>query len=237
MGSVTLSAEQVSAGYARKRVVNDVSFDVAPGEITGIIGANGAGKTTLLRALAGRLPLLSGSVRLDGQVISRRHVRSNILDGLVYVPQGGPTFPDLSVRENLHVAAFGARTSVTRDVLDEIATLFPVLEERQNQRAGALSGGERGMLALARALIARPRMLLLDEPSIGLAPAIVGVVADAISRIHRERGVGILLVEQNLGIVESLASRVHVMRNGSLWAMDVEPTDLHSERVRAAYLT
>lgn len=232
-----LEVRGLCAGYGRKQVLFDVDLDVEAGSVVAVVGANGAGKSTLLRSIAGVQRAQRGHVRLGGKDIAHHDPRRNILDGLVLVPQGGRSFADMTVRENLELGAFGSGSRLDGTTLREVYELFPVLESRAAQRAGSLSGGERGMLAIGRALVARPRFLLLDEPSIGLAPALVTAVMDAVVAINRDRGTTILLVEQNLAAVLRAAHRANVMKNGTMAMRDLVPSQLaDDEGARRAFL-
>lgn len=206
-----LELREISAGYGPVQVLRDLSLTVAPGEILCLLGRNGAGKTTTMKAAMGLLPLISGSVWLDGQQISTLPPHRVPQAGLGYVPQGRRLFTGLSVAQNLEIG-LRARGS-GRHVQDEVLTLFPRLRERLSQRAETLSGGEQQMLAMARALCIEPKALLLDEPTEGLQPSMIGAIRQVIARL-REAGVAILLVEQRVDAVLSVADRVAFIENG-----------------------
>jgi ABC-type branched-subunit amino acid transport system ATPase component len=210
-----LSIDSVVTGYGKKQVVNGVSIEVAPGEIVALIGHNGAGKSTLLKALFGLLPVWKGEVAFNGNDLKAAKPRELLRAGIAYVPQGNRVFTDLSVRENLEM---GGVTLPNKTQLEEgmerVFTLFPALRGQLQQRAGTLSGGEKQMLALANALILSPRLLLLDEPSLGLAPALVREALAHIQQINRDSGVTVLIVEQKVREVLKIAHRVYVLRNG-----------------------
>ncbi len=210
-----LRVEQLSSGYHRVPVLNGVSFYVREGEMVAIIGPNGAGKTTLLKTISGLLQPTSGQIFFHGQEISGQppHTISRI--GIAHVPEGGRLFPNMSVMENLMMGAYGNRDVLKTGVLDELFELFPRLKERRHQLARTLSGGERQMLAIARGMASRPRLLMLDEPSLGLAPILVEAIYDRL-RVLRERGLTILLVEQNIHHALSLADRGYVLENGRI---------------------
>lgn len=210
-----LHVEQLSSGYHRVPVLNEVSLHVREGEMVAVIGPNGAGKTTLLKTISGLIPPTSGRIFFNGQEISGQppHVINRM--GIAHVPEGGRLFPNMSVMENLLMGAYGHRDVLKTGVLDELFELFPRLKERRLQLARTLSGGERQMLAIARGMASRPRLLMLDEPSLGLAPVLVEAIYDRL-RVLRERGLTILLVEQNVHHALSLADRGYVLENGRI---------------------
>jgi branched-chain amino acid transport system ATP-binding protein len=234
-----LRLRSVHAGYGNVEVLHGVSLHVERGEIVTIVGANGAGKSTLLNAIAGVVRPSEGTVTFETRDISRRAPESVVAAGCVLVPEGRQIFPDLSVHENLLLGGYlrwrrhGKRAAPAE--IDEICRLFPILAKRRGQHAGTLSGGEQQMLALGRALMARPRLLMLDEPSIGLAPLVVREIFDVIAKL-RDSGTTILLVEQNARAALSIADRGYVMETGRIM---VEGTveELHDNHdVRRAYL-
>ncbi len=231
-----LALESIAAGYGDLVAVRSVSLEVHPGECVALIGANGAGKTTTLRAIAGLLPLRAGRIVFDGRSLAGLDPRRVVELGLAHVPEGRQVFPSLTVRENLEM---GARTSAARAArrgsLDEVFTLFPRLEERQGQVAGTLSGGEQQMLAIGRGLMARPRLLLLDEPSLGLAPLAVRGILEIVETVNR-RGTTILLVEQNVRRALELCHRGYVIENGAVTLAGSREALLRSDHVRHAYL-
>ncbi|MDF1717932.1 MAG: ABC transporter ATP-binding protein [Antarcticimicrobium sp.] len=206
-----LELDKINAGYGRAQILRDLSLRVAPGEILCLLGRNGAGKTTTMKAIMGLLPLMSGAVRLDGEVISALPAHKVAGCGIGYIPQGRRLFGELTVAQNLEIGlrAGGSGPEVLEDSLD----LFPRLRERLGQRAQTLSGGEQQMLATARALCLKPRILLLDEPTEGLQPSMIAAIRDVIG-VMRDRGVGILLVEQRVDAVLSVADRVAFIENG-----------------------
>mgnify|MGYP001602892866 FL=1 len=191
--SAVLEASDLVAGYGRKQVLHGVSLRVEAAEIVALIGHNGAGKTTLLKTLFGLLPALGGEVRYGGRSITGRRAALNVRDGLSFVPQGHGIFTDLTVRENLELGGYSVGAA-DPDRLAAIYDLFPILKERQDQRAGTLSGGQQQMLALGLALVLRPKLLLLDEPSLGLAPVLVQRVLESVQEINRRFGTAVLLV-------------------------------------------
>ena len=211
-----LAVEGVTAGYGDATVLWDVSLAVHPGEVVAVVGANGAGKSTLLSVITGLLRPRAGHVRFRGTDITRRPANLLPGDGLALVPEGGRLFPFMSVEENLRLGAFspGARTSIPAR-LDEVVALFPVLGERRGQMAGKLSGGERQMCAIARALMSRPVLLMLDEPSVGLSPLMVQRVLDTVERLARE-GLTVVLVEQNVSEALEISDRAYVLDHGRI---------------------
>ena len=213
--TTVLEASDLVAGYGRKQVLHGVSLRVEAAEIVALIGHNGAGKTTLLKTLFGLLPALGGEVRYGGRSITGRRAALNVRDGLSFVPQGHGIFTDLTVRENLELGGYSVGAA-DPDRLAAIYDLFPILKERQDQRAGTLSGGQQQMLALGLALVLRPKLLLLDEPSLGLAPVLVQRVLESVQEINRRFGTAVLLVEQNVKQALRIASRVYVMKVGQI---------------------
>jgi len=231
-----LEVTDLSAGYNAADVLRGVSFAVERGGITAILGANGAGKTTLLRAVSGMLRR-SGAIRFDGRPIENLATEKIARLGIGHVPDGRGTFLDLTTEENLRIGAYTRRdrSEVARD-LDRIFTYFPRLRERRRQQAGTLSGGEQQMLAVSRALMLRPRLLLLDEPSFGLAPLVVQDIFGIMREINAEQGVSVLLVEQNAGLALDLADSVYVLETGQVVMSGTSEAVRSDETVRRAYL-
>jgi branched-chain amino acid transport system ATP-binding protein len=231
-----LALDGVAAGYGDVLAVRSISLEVAPGECVALIGANGAGKTTTLRAIAGLLPLRGGRILFEGRPLAGLTPREIVALGLAHVPEGRQVFASLTVLENLEM---GARTpaarAARRETLDEVFALFPRLKERAPQAAGTLSGGEQQMLAIGRALMARPRLLLLDEPSLGLAPIAVRSIMEIVATVNR-RGTTILLVEQNVRRALALCGRGYVVENGVVALVGSREELLRSDHVRQAYL-
>jgi branched-chain amino acid transport system ATP-binding protein len=231
-----LEVEELVTGYGELRIVRGVSFTLAHDEILAVVGANGVGKTTLLNALVGQLPIVSGRVLLDGVPVSGQSSHRLVRGGIALVPEGRRVFASLTVEDNLLV---GAHTRPGRkQIVADLATwyeTFPTLERLRNRPAGALSGGEQQMLALARALMSRPRVLLLDEPSLGLAPKIIADVFEFIGRV-REQGTAVVLVEQNARLALERADRAIVMQRGQIVIEGVASELAHDERVRDVYL-
>jgi branched-chain amino acid transport system ATP-binding protein len=217
MTTPTLEVHEIAAGYGGTQALWDVSLAVAPRSLTCVLGPNGAGKTSLARVLAGSLRSWRGDVRVDGVSVSHWSPERRARAGIVHVPQGRRVFADLTVQENLRVALFAARKRASAETPEFVETLFPELPRRRQQLAGSLSGGEQQMLAVARALMAEPRLLILDEPSLGLAPILVENLYHAIQRI-RERGVAILLIEQMVGAALAVADEVTVIESGRVVA-------------------
>jgi len=231
--SPLLRLTDVEAGYRDLVAVRDVSLEVRAGEVVALIGANGAGKTTTLRAISGLLPLRRGRIELVGERIDGRAPSRVVARGIAHVPEGRHLFPTMSVRENLEL---GARDRAGRAAgLDGVFTLFPRLRERQRQLAGTLSGGEQQMCAIGRGLMARPRLLLLDEPSLGLAPVMVKLIFEVLATINAS-GTAILLVEQNVARALALAHRAYVVENGRIVLEGPRAALQQSAHVKQAYL-
>jgi branched-chain amino acid transport system ATP-binding protein len=209
-----LEVRGITAGYGHFTALWDVSLRVAAGEAVAVVGPNGAGKTTLLRVISGVIAPRSGELVFEGAALAGRPAHEIVAHGIAHVPEGRRLFPALTVADNLKMGAFlrGARASY-RESLERVFTLFPVLAERQRQRAGSLSGGEQQMLAIGRALMSRPRLILFDEPSMGLAPVMVLRLFDLLRRV-REEGYTILVVEQNVRQVLKLADRAYLLEVG-----------------------
>jgi branched-chain amino acid transport system ATP-binding protein len=212
---MSLQITDLEVGYDRSMVLHGISLEVADGTITSVLGANGAGKSTLLRAISGVLRLRRGRVEYGGQRIDQLSPHEIVRHGVIHVPEGRQLFPELTVVENLRLGAYPVRAGVEIPKrLAQVFEYFPVLATRQNQLAGTLSGGEQQMLALGRALMAQPRLLLLDEPSMGLAPRLVERFFGIIDTLNRREGLTMLLVEQNVRLALGLASTAYVLENG-----------------------
>jgi branched-chain amino acid transport system ATP-binding protein len=229
-----LSVSGLRAGYGPVNVLDDLELEVNSGEIVVILGANGAGKTTTMRAISGTIPR-SGSVRLDGVDIDRAKPEVIVKAGIAQVPQGRGTFPELSVADNLRVGAYVRRDELDGD-LERWYAQFPRLAERRDQRAGSLSGGEQQMLAIARALMSNPKLLLCDEPSLGLAPLITKELFDVIARLNEQEGLSVLLVEQNANLALKIAHRVYLLETGRIVASGSAAELEADDAVRKAYL-
>jgi branched-chain amino acid transport system ATP-binding protein len=230
-----LQARDLVAGYGKVEALHGVSVDVSAGEAITIIGANGAGKTTLLRVLAGLLPAHAGSVVLAGDDITRWPAERRARAGLALVPEGRQIFAGLSVRDNLLVGGYGERRSTLADRVDEVCALFPMLAEKAELRGGTLSGGQQQMLAVGRALMRRPQVLLLDEPSLGLAPLAVQEVVTKLQQLAAS-GVTAVLVEQNAAAAFRVASRGYVLDRGEVAAQGSTAELQDDPLVREAYL-
>lgn len=231
-----LSAAGVQAGYGPVQVLHGLDFSVEQREVVVILGANGAGKTTTLRAVCGMIPA-KGEITLEGRSIAGRRPEEIVRAGVAHVPQGRGTFPDLTVFENLRLGAFirSSRSEINEDI-EFWYELFPRLQERHEQKAGSLSGGEQQMLAIARAMMSRPRLLLLDEPSLGLAPIVTQQLFEQLARLNRETGLSMLIVEQNATLALAIASRAYVLEAGAI-ALSGEASQLREDdSVRRAYL-
>ena len=228
-----LELENVSVRYGVRRALESINLKVEEGEIVALLGANGAGKSTTLRAISGLVPA-KGSIRFAGEEICGRAPHEVVAAGVSQVPEGRRIFPQMSVRENLEMGAY-QRRDVSEADFARVYELFPVLRERERQEGGTLSGGEQQMLAIGRALMARPRLLLLDKPSLGLAPLYVARILAIIKEI-REAGTTVLLVEQNAAAALRLADRGYVLETGSVVMAGPAAALLADARVRAAYL-
>jgi branched-chain amino acid transport system ATP-binding protein len=235
MGEVLLDVKDIRVFYGNIEAVKGMSFHVDRGEIVCLIGANGAGKTTTLRTISGLLRPREGAIFYDDQRIDMAPAHEIVALGVAQSPEGRRIFPRMSVRENLDMGAFTRKDAAQRQDLERILELFPILKERARQAAGTLSGGEQQMLAMGRALMARPKLLLLDEPSMGLAPIVVQTIFDTIGDINSQ-GTTILLVEQNAAQALSLAHRGYVIETGKIVLEDEASALLENEQVRKAYL-
>jgi urea ABC transporter ATP-binding protein UrtE len=224
-----LMVDRVRAGYGPTPVLQELSLTVDAGARLALLGRNGVGKTTLLRAIVGEVPLMAGSVVLDGQDLSRVPAHARARRGLAYVPQGRQIFPGLTVLDNLRVAAYGARRKEWRGTLDAILAEFPVLEEKAGLPGGGLSGGQQQILALGRALMTNPSVLLLDEPSEGIQPSIVDQIARHVRRINEEQEITVLIVEQNLEFAMRVADHASLMDKGRI-VRSLPAADLISDR-------
>jgi branched-chain amino acid transport system ATP-binding protein len=239
MSDSLLSLTGVRAGYGRTEVLHDASLDVREGEIVALIGANGAGKSTLLKSIVGLVKATRGEIRYAGREIRGRRPEHLVRDGVALVPEGRLLFGPLTVRENLELGAYAAprrgKSAFLRDRLARVQALFPVLAERSGQRAETLSGGEQQMLAVGRALMSAPRLLLLDEPSLGLAPRVISEIFSAIE-VLRAEGVTVLIVEQDARLALRHADRGSVMRTGRIVLEAPAGELLADESVRKIYL-
>ncbi len=235
---VLLEVREVVVNYGRIEALHGVSLIVHEGELVTLLGANGAGKTTMMRAISGLRPLTSGSVWFDGRDVSRVKAHKRVCDGLIQAPEGRGVFPGMTVVENLEMGCYG-RTFESKSQHDErldwVFETFPRLAERRSQIGGTLSGGEQQMLAIGRALMARPKVLLLDEPSMGLAPMVISQIFKIISEINKQ-GTTVLLVEQNAQQALSRSDRAYILETGSITRSGPARDLLSDDSVRAAYL-
>ncbi len=232
-----LSLDALHSGYGELPVLHGITLAVQRGQIFSVVGANGAGKTTLLLTIAGHLPVRAGSVTFDGQDISRLAAHAAAERGLVLVPEGGRLFPFMTVLENLELGAYHpqARRRMAES-LDEVLRLFPILAERRGQLAGRLSGGERQMCAVARAMMACPKLLMLDEPSLGLAPIMVDKVFEMVGELVRSKGLSVLLVEQNVGNALKLCGQGCIIEHGAILKMGRGQDLLRDPDVQRSYM-
>jgi branched-chain amino acid transport system ATP-binding protein len=232
-----LVIEQLDTGYGKKQALFGLSLEARQGEIVALIGPNGAGKSTVLKAVCGLIPAWKGQIRFEGKVANTTTPAQSVSRGITFCPQGNRVFNELSVKENLEIGGFQLPSRDLAERIDEALALFPDLRNRLRQLAGKLSGGEQQMLALARALIPKPKLLMLDEPSLGLSPSLVSTVFESIIRINRENGVGILLVEQKVREALNVAQRVYSLKLGRV-AFEGPAADLrdNKEKLRGLFL-
>ena len=235
--SALLEVRGLSVSYGGLRALVDVSISVADGQFVTVVGPNGAGKSTLFKAISGIVPPVSGDVSFQGQSLLNRAPSDRAHLGIAHVPEGRQVFKTLTVRENLEMGAYTATGQAQWSrTLDRIHTLFPILSERAHQLAGTLSGGEQQMLAIGRGLAGAPKVLMLDEPSMGLAPAVTDTIFERISQIHREDGLTILLVEQRAVEALELSDHGYVLETGHIVLDGSYETLLNDDRVRKSYL-
>ncbi len=235
---VLLEVRDIVVHYGRIRALNGVSLTVHEGELVTLLGSNGAGKTTMMRAISGLLSLTSGSVWFDGVDVSKVKAHKRVTDGLIQAPEGRGVFPGMTIIENLEMGCYGRKfpsKAEHDEKLDWVLTTFPRLAERRSQVGGTLSGGEQQMLAIGRALMARPKVLLLDEPSMGLAPMVISQIFKIISEINSQ-GTTVLLVEQNAQQALSRSDRAYILETGEVTRTGVARDLLHDDSIRAAYL-
>src|SRR5436190_13413994 len=235
MSEALLSVTGLAAGYGSAEVLRGIDLEVGDGEIVAVLGANGAGKSTLNRTISGVQRALRGSVRFAGRAIERAKPSEIVARGLIHVPEGRRVFPNLTTRENLDLGGYRRGRNRRQENRERVFAIFPRLAERQSQRAGTLSGGEQQMLAIGRGLMAEPRLLILDEPSLGLSPLLVEELFALIKRIHAD-GTALLLVEQN--VVQSLevADRAYILDNGTFVLEGVAADLRHDPNLKRAYL-
>jgi branched-chain amino acid transport system ATP-binding protein len=231
-----LTLNGVSAGYGPVMAISRVSLSVAEGEAVGLLGANGAGKSTVLRAISGLVKLRSGTIAFNGASIASMPAYKIASYGIAHVPEGRRVFPEMTVQENLEMGAYIPQAKAERQhTLELVFSIFPRLAQRRRQLAGTMSGGEQQMLAIGRGLMLKPRLLLLDEPSLGLAPVVIDSTFDAIQKIHA-LGMSILLVEQNASRALTLVQRAYVLERGEIAMQDTAAGLANNDRMRAAYL-
>jgi len=232
-----LKLNDVHTYYGNIQALKGISIEIEQGEIVTLIGANGAGKSTTLMSISGIVPIRTGDIAFEGKSISKMTPNDIVALGICQVPEGRRIFPYLTVMENLDIGAFlrDDTSEVAKD-LDYVFDLFPILAQRRHQAGGTLSGGEQQMLAISRALMARPRLLLLDEPSLGLAPLVVKRIFEIIKKINTENNTTIFLVEQNANLALKVAHRGYVMENGKITLSDKSKNLMDNEEIRKAYL-
>jgi branched-chain amino acid transport system ATP-binding protein len=232
---MTLRLTSFTAGYGRVRVVRDISLEIGEGRIVGLLGANGAGKTTLMRAVSGLATLQAGSIEFASRDVTRWSSDQRVALGLIQVPQGRHLFGEMSVRENLEMGAYLVPGQAAQARMQEVFSLFPILRERERQSAALLSGGEQQMLAVGRALMSGPRCLLLDEPSLGLAPKAFDLILDVVRRIN-EAGTTVFIAEQNARKVLRVAHYCYVLENGRIATEGESAVLLADDRIQRSYL-
>lgn len=233
----TLEASQLSVTYGAITAVHDVSFSVEPGQIVALVGSNGAGKSSTLKAVMGLKGLTRGGLRWDGQAIDALPASARVARGIALSPEGRRLFPRMTVMENLQVGAHTVRCATTRRrAVDEVCALFPRVAERRQQLAGSLSGGEQQMVAIGRAMMARPSLLMLDEPTLGLAPKIIAEIAQAIQTLNQQAGLSIILVEQNARLALRLAHQAWVLEQGQVVRSGTGQELLDDDFIQKSYL-
>ena len=230
-----LKLKDIKVNYGGIEAVKGISFDVPDHSIVTLIGANGAGKSSTLRTIAGLVKASSGSIEFDGEDITSLPAAKRVARGITLCPEGRRVFPDMTVLENIRIGAYLRKDDLTKDI-EKVYRLFPRLEERHWQLAGTLSGGEQQMLAVARSLMSNPKIMMLDEPSLGLAPIIVQEIFNIIRRINEESGVTILLIEQNANMALKVAHRAYVMETGRITMQGSGAELLENDEIKAAYL-
>src|SRR5262245_15110330 len=233
--AIMLKVENLTSRYDRVEALHSVSFEVGAGEIVTLIGSNGAGKTTLMRAISGVQPIARGRIEFDGAAIERAPAHLRVARGIAQVPEGRQVFAPLSIEDNLRLGAFRRRDGLVARDLESVYALFPALAERRHRLAGGLSGGQQQMLAIGRALMSLPRLLLLDEPSMGLAPILVDQILDTLVALRRD-GLTIVLVEQNVSAALAIADRAYVLETGRIVLAGRADALMHDPRVRETYL-
>jgi branched-chain amino acid transport system ATP-binding protein len=232
-----LNVKHISAGYGRVQVLKEINLEVGTGEIVCLVGANGAGKTTLLKVISGIIPSMQGKLYFDSQDITNRKPDYIVRTGLSHVPEGRQIFADLTVRQNLILGAYvhKLKKEEMEKLFNFVFDLFPILKTRLTQKAGTMSGGEQQMLAIGRGLMSQPKLLLLDEPSLGLAPLVVEIILNVIQSL-RSAGIAILLIEQNVNAALQIADRAYIMETGRIVSQGSAKTLLGDDEVRKRYL-
>lgn len=232
-----LKIDNIDVYYGDVHVIRDLSMDVKQGELVAVIGGNGAGKTTLIKTISGILKPRKGSITFEGETISGMDANRLVGKGIVQIPEGRLLFPEMSVKENLEMGAYLVKDNARiSQKIDEMFTMFPILAERQKQAAGTLSGGEQQMLAIGRGLMSSPKLVMFDEPSLGLAPKLVQSIFEMVVRINKEMGMTVLLVEQNVQHSCKISDRAFVIENGEVVLQGTGQEMLANEHVRRAYL-
>ncbi|HID70209.1 MAG TPA: ABC transporter ATP-binding protein [Desulfobacterales bacterium] len=232
-----LELRNVNAAYGNIQVLHNIDLTINSGEIITLIGANGAGKSTTLMAISGIVPVRSGKIMFEGEPIHKLSPEKLVAKGICQVPEGRHIFPELTVMENLDMGAFLRNdTNGIKEDLDYVFSLFPILADRRSQDGGTLSGGEQQMLAMSRALMARPKLLLLDEPSMGLAPLVIKQIFEIVRKINKEQNTTIFLVEQNANQALHIADRGYVIENGNIIISDSAENLLQNQDIQKAYL-
>jgi branched-chain amino acid transport system ATP-binding protein len=232
-----LSVANLNVFYGITEVLRDVSFDVPSGQVYALLGGNGSGKTTIINSLSGIVRPRKGSIKLLGQEVARNSADQMVRAGLIQVPQGREVFASMSVRDNLELgAATRHGTKEISDDVEEMYELFPRLKEKRDRQAGALSGGEQQQVAIARALMGRPKLLLMDEPSVGLSPVVVEAMIETIKLLNTSRGLTILIVEQNVGVAAAVASGAYVLKDGEIVFFGSAPDLIGDAEVLSSYL-
>ena len=230
-----LELHDLETGYGKKQVVFGASLEVRKGEVVALIGPNGAGKSTILKAVCGLIPVWKGEIRFEGVPTNGSSPAQNVARGITFAPQGNRVFDELTVLENLEIGGFQLPSKELKVRIEEVMNFFPILRERRKLDASKLSGGEKQMLALARALVPKPKLLMLDEPSLGLAPNLVGSVFERIAQLNRHKGVTILIVEQKVREVLRISHRVYGLRLGKI-ALDRPPQEVDQARLKELFL-
>jgi branched-chain amino acid transport system ATP-binding protein len=232
-GNPLLEISGLVAGYDSAEILHGVDLRVGHGEAVAVIGPNGAGKSTLLNAIAGLGKTRSGTIRFDGEDLLRQKMPRRVRNGVVLVPEGRQVFPTLSVKENLWLGGFAA-SSTRKESIEEVLELFPRLAERLAQRAGTLSGGEQQMLAIGRGLVARPKLLMIDEPSLGLAPVLIEIVVERLQLLRKDLGITMLIAEQGISVAKEVCDRIYILGAGRIG--DPVQADISGDELHQLYL-